>query len=1155
MLNFPTRVLQRSGLVTHNDPKERGVILGKKRPVYAELQAWLEQARATLDALRRGEIDPLLGEAGPLAAQYKTVMEELARLRAEVEESAGYWQATFDAAGDAIWILDAEQRVVRANRAAEAVFGCPLAEMPGRLCFEIAHHTETPIPGCPFCLMRVSRQRESFEMQLGERWYLVTVDPLKDSEGNLTGAVHIARDISERKEAEAALQRRCQELTAVYETSQRLLELLPLESLAQKIIEILESSLHYTYGAVLLIDEATGRLEPFALSTQGQGMEFVEADKAYIRSTGIRLGEGITGWVALHGESVRLGDVRQDPRYFALREDVRSELCVPLRLQERVIGVVNIESTEADAYSEDDQRLLENIAAQISVAIQNARLYEQAQQEIEERKQVEVQLRLAHAELGRLLDEAEQAQHTLLSVIEEQKATEQALRESEERFRRLAENAQDLIYRYEFAPQRGFTYVSPAATAITGYTPEEHYADPDLGLKLIHPDDWHLLEAYFQGSGLFHKPLVLRWVRKDGQIIYTEQRNAPIYDAQGNLIAIEGIARDITERMRAEEEIQRRLTELTILYENSQAFTQMPDPASIARHIVNTLAQHMNWRHIAIRQKRPGSDELELLAFDQAGLQPEHAEAVRQHMQRLIPDIRHGLSGYAIQTGQAIRGGDVTRYPQYIETYPGIRSGMYVPMKIGNEVTGVIAVESEEADAFSEHDERLLNALAAQAAVAIENARLFEAERAGRQRLEVIYRLGLALAQTLDLPTIYRTAYEHIVQVVDCPIFGISRYDQATQTLRAEYMLEEGELLDPARFPPLTFQADTPLKGRARAILAQQPTIVSVLPTSPAAGVFIVGAPGDERTARSALYVPIVVRGQTLGLLEVQSYRENAYSEENVALLGPVAAQIGLALENAGLFAELEAERDLLAQRVRERTAQLEAANKELEAFAYSVSHDLRAPLRSLDGFSTALLSRYHDQLDEQGRHYLERIQAASQRMGELIQDLLDLSRVSRREMSRQTVDLSALAREIAAELQAQAPQRQAEFRIANGLTAEGDPSLLRVALENLLGNAWKFTVQREQAVIEFGKMEVEGEPPFSPLIFFVRDNGVGFDMTYADKLFAPFQRLHSQREFPGTGIGLATVQRIIARHGGRVWAEAAPDRGATFYFTLSPGI
>ncbi len=238
-----------------------------------------------------------------------------------------------------------------------------------------------------------------------------------------------------------------------------------------------------------------------------------------------------------------------------------------------------------------------------------------------------------------------------------------------------------------------------------------------------------------------------------------------------------------------------------------------------------------------------------------------------------------------------------------------------------------------------------------------------------------------------------------------------------------------------------------------------------------------------------------------------------------------------------------------LETRVRQRTAQLEAANQELEAFAYSVSHDLRAPLRAMDGFSAALLSHYGDQLDAQGRHYLERIQAASKRMGDLISDLLNLSRITRREMSRQQVNLSALAHEIAAELRAGEPQWQVEFIIADDAHVQGDAHLLRVVLQNLIGNAWKFTSKRANARIEFGVWDASPTRPHP--VYFVRDNGVGFDMAYADKLFAPFQRLHGIREFPGTGIGLATVRRIIARHGGYIWTEAAVDQGAAFYFTL----
>lgn len=224
----------------------------------------------------------------------------------------------------------------------------------------------------------------------------------------------------------------------------------------------------------------------------------------------------------------------------------------------------------------------------------------------------------------------------------------------------------------------------------------------------------------------------------------------------------------------------------------------------------------------------------------------------------------------------------------------------------------------------------------------------------------------------------------------------------------------------------------------------------------------------------------------------------------------------------------------------------LEAANEELKAFAYSVSHDLRTPLRSMDGFSHALLEDYGDKLDAEGRDYLQRIRVASQKMAHLIDDLLQLSRVTRGELDHSEVDLSKLAQAVAAELQESAPERQVTFDIAPGVTAEGDARMIRIALENLLGNAWKFTGKNPQAKIEFGLTNHDGKPAY-----FVRDDGAGFDMAYADKLFQPFQRLHSGAEFGGTGIGLATVARIIGRHGGRVWAESAVEQGTTVYFTL----
>ena len=234
------------------------------------------------------------------------------------------------------------------------------------------------------------------------------------------------------------------------------------------------------------------------------------------------------------------------------------------------------------------------------------------------------------------------------------------------------------------------------------------------------------------------------------------------------------------------------------------------------------------------------------------------------------------------------------------------------------------------------------------------------------------------------------------------------------------------------------------------------------------------------------------------------------------------------------------------AQELARSNNELSAVNKELEAFSYSVSHDLRAPLRSVDGFSKAILEDYADKLDEQGKDYLQRVRAASQRMAQLIDDLLNLSRVTRSDMRCEPVNLSALAQTIAEELKKTQPGRQVEFVIKEGLTVNGDARLLKLVLENLLSNSWKFTAKHTSARIELGV-----ERPDGKFAYFVRDDGAGFDMAYVEKLFTPFQRLHAPTEFLGTGIGLALVQRIIHRHGGRVWAKGEVEKGAKIYFTL----
>jgi signal transduction histidine kinase len=251
---------------------------------------------------------------------------------------------------------------------------------------------------------------------------------------------------------------------------------------------------------------------------------------------------------------------------------------------------------------------------------------------------------------------------------------------------------------------------------------------------------------------------------------------------------------------------------------------------------------------------------------------------------------------------------------------------------------------------------------------------------------------------------------------------------------------------------------------------------------------------------------------------------------------------------NADLRNEI-AERARAEEALRHAKAAAEEASRELEAFSYSVAHDLRAPLRGIDGFSQALIEDCAEKLDEMGKTYLGYVRESAQHMAQLIDDLLSLSRVTRAELHRMPIDLAAIAKTVFTNLQRSQPDRKVEFIMPRAIAALGDARLLGIVVENLLGNAWKFTGKHAHARIEFGR-----QPQANRWIYFIRDNGAGFDMAYAGKLFAVFQRLHTVSEFEGTGIGLATVQRIIRRHGGRVWAEGEVGRGATFYFTLEEG-
>ena len=356
--------------------------------------------------------------------------------------------------------------------------------------------------------------------------------------------------------------------------------------------------------------------------------------------------------------------------------------------------------------------------------------------------------------------------------------------------------------------------------------------------------------------------------------------------------------------------------------------------------------------------------------------------------------------------------------------------------------------------------------------------------------------------------------------------------------------------------PPADFAADT---GSQRYVRAGVEYLAHVTPLSGTAWLIVTETPVATASGRARAFVErtlpfavvVIALGSLLAWLVGRNYtRPLAELATAARAIGSGEYKQRVNLRQGGDLGEMADAFNRMSEQVErtvsERTAELQRVNHELQAFSYSVSHDLRSPLRSIDGFSQALLEDYGKQLDETAQDYLRRVRAGAQRMGQLIDDLLMLSRVSRQPITRVPVNLSDVAMEELVELRQQEPTRVAEITIQPDLVVQGDAGLLRVAMQNLLGNAWKFSSKKETTRIEVGSREDNGERTV-----YVRDNGAGFDMQYASQLFAPFQRMHSSATFSGTGIGLATVNRIITRHGGRVWAESTPGGGAVFQFTV----
>jgi len=704
--------------------------------------------------------------------------------------------------------------------------------------------------------------------------------------------------------------------------------------------------------------------------------------------------------------------------------------------------------------------------------------------------------------------------------ITRRKKIEEARKEAEKRYRAMFDNRIQMVYIHDELGR--FLDANDYAIETMGLSREDIRSKSFV--DFVHPDD--LPKAFeiitdIMAKGYMDHPAEVRIITPSGEIMWIDTYCIPLEISENHYIGI-GIVHDITERKNAEEALRESEQNFRMIFELSpEAIVVLDEKGYI----------------VDLNQK----------LFEWIGYEPE--EAIGKNLIEL-PFLPEESKIKAIENFMRRMGGEeigpyeLTFIAKNGEERIGLITATSIQTKKddGTQATYDLIVVSNITE--RKQSEKILRYRTKQI-VALQDVTTYM--QSTLELNEVLQRISEAVVINMGFHvsmifladetgsnhcgTVYYPNNEESVQLV----FGKYNLDdmgaKSVSDIERVLNLKLTQLKVPIQ-KGYSYVVDNCIEGKE--------TIVHSL--YEIAGPLIPKEACDEiqrlLAAKTIVDVPFYAKDKLVGSLIAFTYREEI-DEEDLESLRLLASHAGIAIENAKLNENLE-------RMVEERTKQLQAVNKELESFAYSVSHDLRAPLRSIDGFSHILIEDYADRLDQEGKDYLERVRSASQRMAQLIEAILQLSRLTRGELSTKMVNLSEIIELIAYDLQKDQPERNVEFTIQPNLYVEGDERLLGAAMENLIGNAWKFTGKKDKAKIEFGRVN-SGDRP----VYFVKDNGAGFDMNYAKNLFGAFQRLHTKTEFDGTGIGLATVQRIINRHGGDVWAEGAVDQGATFYFTM----
>ncbi len=704
----------------------------------------------------------------------------------------------------------------------------------------------------------------------------------------------------------------------------------------------------------------------------------------------------------------------------------------------------------------------------------------------------------------------------LARIALERARAEAGLVSSEARFREMADNIDEVFYNRDARTGR-VLYISPCYQNIWGRSCQSLYADPASYIDAVVPEDRHMLELADQrNKGGLQAEVEYRISSTDGQERWIADHSWPVMSPAGVLERVVGTALDITQRKLADLKLARTNRALEMLSRSSIAVKRIADEASLLSEVCRVAVDVGNYRMAWVGFAQ--DDEAHSITpAVHAGHEDGYLSVIRLGWSALDVNGR-GPAGQAIRSGQPRYSDDISCadnhfYLPEAALERGYRSAVCLPLRGAERSFGLLFLYSSQTHAFNPEELRLLQELADNLAFGIVSLR----EQAARQRAQDAARL--AQEQVREQASLLDRARDAIiVRNLDRSIRFWNKGAERMYGWTAAEVL--GTTMDDRMYP-----SPQVLERAMAAVVAKGGDWTSEL----------------EQVARDGSTVLVEARwtvvrdeaGQVNGVLGINTdIRERTRARQEIM-------QLNASLE----------------ERVSQRTAQLEFANEQLEAFSYSVSHDLRSPLSSIDGFSNLLekaLEKTPDTaLAGRHRHYLARIRSGVSHMGGLIDAMLALAQISRSQVRWEQVDLSAQAEALLAGYQERAPGRPTRIDVKPGMVMMGDSRLLNIVLDNLLGNAWKFSAAAPCTDISFDCKLVVNEAGAKETVFAVRDKGAGFDMAYADKLFGVFQRLHTASEFTGTGIGLTTVQRVILRHGGRVWAESEPGKGATFYFTL----